>query len=82
MLGYVCLQTFDFSLKKYFRKSYLRSTVGQTRLSSMAIIYIEIFYANRILQVPKDKIIDIFRKRKNLESFMRSVHVLIILAYI
>ena len=29
-------------------KSYLRSTVGQTRLSSIAIIYLGRFYANRI----------------------------------
>ena len=28
-----------------------------------------------------DRIIDIFGKRKNRESFMRSVHVLIILLY-
>ena len=67
---------------KQFRKSYLRSTVGQTRLSSVSIIYIERFYANRILQVLKNRIIDIFGKRKNLELFVRSVHVLIILLHI
>ena len=59
-----------------------RSTVGQTRLSSIAIIYIERSYANRILQVSMDRIINIFVKRKNRESFMRSVHALISLLYI
>ena len=34
----------------YIRKSYLRSTIGQTRLSSIAIINIERSYTNRILQ--------------------------------
>ena len=29
-----------------------------------------------------DRIIDVFEKRKNRESFMQSVHVLIILLYI
>ena len=56
--------------------------LGQTRLSSIAIIYIERSYANRILQVSMDRIIDIFGKRKNRESFMRFVHVLVILLYI
>ena len=49
--------------------------MGQTRLSSIAIIYIERSYANRILQVSMDRIIDTFVKRKNLESFMQSVHI-------
>ena len=65
-----------------FRKSYLTSTVGQTRLSSIAIIYIERSYANCVLQVSMDRIIDISGKRKNRESFMRFVHVLTILLYI
>ena len=34
----------------YIRKSYLRSTIGQTRLSSIAIINIERSYTNRILR--------------------------------
>ena len=41
MLHYVYLQAFHFLHEKYFRKLYLLSTVGQTRLSSIAIIYIE-----------------------------------------
>ena len=54
----------------------------KTRLSSIAIIYIERSYANRILQESMDRIIDFFGKRKNRQSFMQSVHVLIILLYI
>ena len=81
MLDYVYLQAVDFLLEKYFRKSYLRSTVRQKRLSSIAIIYIERSYANRILQVSMDRIIDIFGKRKKWDFFVRSVHVLIIWLY-
>ena len=43
--------------------------MGKTRLTSVAIINIEKSYANRILQESMDKIIDIFGKRKNCESF-------------
>ena len=46
------------------------------------MIYIERSYANRSLQVSMDRINDIFGKQKNHESFMRSVHVSIILLYI
>ena len=38
--------------------------MGQTRLSSIAIINIEKSYANGILQESKDRIIDIFGKKK------------------
>ena len=55
--------------------------MGQTRLS-ISIIYIERSYVNRILQVSMDRIIDIFGKIRNRESFMRSVLVSIILLYI
>ena len=48
----------------------------QTRLSSIAIIYIEKCYVNRIFQVLMDRIIDIF------EKITRFVHVLIILLYV
>ena len=47
--------------------------MGRTRLSSIAIIYIERSYANHFLQVSMDRVIDIFGKRKNGECFMRSV---------
>ena len=55
---------------------------GAKQASSMAIIYIERSYANRILQVSMDRIIDAFWKTKNCESFIWSVHVSIILLYI
>ena len=48
----------------HLRKSYLPSTVAQTRLSSITIINIERSYANRILQKSMDRINDIFGKRK------------------
>ena len=48
----------------------------QTRLSSIAIVYIERSYGNRIFQVLMERIIDIF------EKITRFVHVLIILLYI
>ena len=51
-------------------------------MSSIAIIYIERSYENRILQVSMDRIINAFGKRKTRESFLRSVHVLIILLHI
>ena len=79
MLDYSYLQAFDFLLYNCFRKLYLRSTLGQIRLSSIATIYIERSYANCILQVSMDRVIDIFKKRKDRESFMRSVHVVILL---
>ena len=63
MLDFVYFQIFDFLLQKYFFKSHLCSTVGQTKLSSIAITYIGRSYANRILQVSTDRIIDIFGKR-------------------
>ena len=67
---------------KVFQYIVFTSTVGQTRLSNIAITYIEISYANQILQISMDRIIDVSAKRKNCESFMRSVHVSIIWLYI
>ena len=51
-------------------KSFLCSTMGQARLNSIAVINIETSYANRILQESMDRIIDIFGKRKNRQSFL------------
>ena len=45
-------------------KSFLRSTMGQARLSSIAIINTERSYANRILQQSMDRIIDMFGGKK------------------
>ena len=52
LLNYVYLQTFDFLL------------VGQTRVSSIAIVTIEKSDADNIPQELMDKIIDILGKRK------------------
>ena len=78
MLDYVSLQTLTSCFKSISVNCIYFSTVR----SSMAIIYIERSYSNRILQVLIDRIIDIFAKKKNLESFKQSVHALIILLYI
>ena len=49
----------------YLRKWYLRSTVRQTRLSSIYLINIKRSYANCILQESMDSLIDFFGKRKD-----------------
>ena len=41
----------------YVRKSYLRNTMGQKRLSSITIINIERVYANQILKESMDRMI-------------------------
>ena len=69
------------ALKKYFRKLYLRSTVGQTRLSSIAIIHIERFTQTALFRYRWIQLLIFFEKEKNRKSFMRSVHILIILLY-
>ena len=68
-------------LTSCFKSISINPILGQTRLSSITIIHIQRSYANRIIQVLMDRIIDVIGKRKNYESFMRSVHVLIILLY-
>lgn len=45
-------------------KTYLRSTMGQTRLNDLAMICIERVYANLVLNNDIDKIIDVFASRK------------------
>ena len=50
----------------YSCKSYLRSTMAQTRLSRIATITIERSYANRIHQESMNRIIDIIEKRKKI----------------
>ena len=49
-------------------KTYLRSTMGQDPLSSLALICIERAHANRTLENDMENIIDIFGKRKNRNS--------------
>ena len=63
--------------------------MGQIRLSSIAIIDTERSYASCSFQESDDRIINIFGKRKKckyflsktLESWMRSVYVLIVVLY-
>ena len=91
LLLFVSPQTSSFTsiFVTYLGKSYLRNTVEQTGLISFAIINIERSHTNCILQESIDSIIGIFGKIKNnefflfyiLESWMRSVHILIIMLY-
>ena len=66
-------------LTSCFKNISVNRILEQTGLSRIAIMYIERSYANGILQVSMDRIIDVFEKRKNCESFVRYVLVLIIL---
>ena len=47
-------------------KTYIRSTMGQDRLSHLALLSIERAYANR---VDINKVIDVFASRKNRDQF-------------
>ena len=60
-------------LTSCFKSISVNRILGQTTSSGIAIIYIQRSYANRILQVSIDRIIDVFGKRKNSEPFMRFV---------
>ena len=51
--------------------------MGQTRLSSIAMIFASGYYTNRSLEVSMDRIINVFGKRKT-----RKKNVLIVLLYI
>ena len=44
-------------------KTYLRNTMGQKRLSSLALLHIERKFVNRVLAEDMDKMIDIFGNR-------------------
>ena len=50
-------------------KTFLRSTMGQGQLSSIAVINIERKYANKTMQDDMQRIIDIFGHRSNLSSY-------------
>jgi hypothetical protein len=50
-------------------KMYLRSTLRQDRLKSIAVINIERSYANRVLQDDIETIIDLFGRRNNRNSY-------------
>ena len=50
-------------------KTYLRSTMEQERLSSIALINIERAYTNTVLENEMDNMIDIFGRRKGRDSY-------------
>ena len=50
-------------------KTCLRSTMGQKRLNSIALINVERAYANSTLKNDMEKIIDIFGQRRNRKSY-------------
>ena len=50
-------------------KTYLRSTMGQQRVSNIALIHIERAYANFILENDIERIIDIFRSPTGRDSY-------------
>jgi hypothetical protein len=50
-------------------KTYLKSTMGEKRLSSIALINIERGYANCIINEDMEKMIDIFGKRKGRNTY-------------
>ena len=50
-------------------KTYLRSTMGQQRVSNIAIINIERAYANSVVNNDIDRIIDMFGRRNGRDSY-------------
>jgi hypothetical protein len=58
----------SFSALRRF-KTYLRSTMGQKWLNSIALINVERAYANSTLKNNMEKIIDIFEQRRNSKSY-------------
>ena len=50
-------------------KTFLRSTMGQDRLSRIAVINIERKYANKTMQDDMQRIIDIFGRRSNRSAY-------------
>ena len=53
----------------HHNKKFLRDTMGQDRLSSIAVINIERKYANKTMQNDMKRIIDIFGSRSNRSSY-------------
>ena len=50
-------------------KTYLRCTMGQQRVSNIALIHIERAYANFVLENDIERIIDIFGSRSGRDSY-------------
>ena len=54
-------------------KTYLRSTMGQKRVSNIALINIERAYANFVVSNDMDRIIDIFGRRNGRDRYFFKV---------
>ena len=50
-------------------KTYLRSTMGQQRVTNIALINIERAYANSVVNNDMDRVIDIFGRRNGRDSY-------------
>ena len=50
-------------------KTYLRSTMGQQRVSNITLINIEMAYVNSVVNNDMDRIIDIFGRRNGRDSY-------------
>ena len=50
-------------------KRYLRSTMGQTRLSNLALLNIERHYANEVLKNDMQQMIDTFGQKNNRDCY-------------
>jgi len=51
-------------------KTYLRNTMGQDRLNSVALINIERCHINKVIENDIDSVIDIFAKRKHRHRYL------------
>ena len=59
----MCVCMFFFFFQVLRSKTYLRSTMGQQRVSNIALINIEKEYAKSVLNNDIDRTIDIFGRR-------------------
>ena len=50
-------------------KTYLRSTMGQEKLQSLALLNIERIYANKVLENDIDNVIDTFARRNKRQQY-------------
>ena len=71
---FACIPASSCSAERSFStlrrlKTYIRSTMGQKRVSNLAILNIERCFTNRVLAESMDSIIDIFGRRKNRNTY-------------
>lgn len=62
-------------------KTYLRNTMGQHRLSSLAIICIERAYGNQVMVNSMDKMINIFGQRHRRKNYLANIETVAIIKY-